>query len=364
MILRGLAFVAGVLLLAATAHVTISSIGGYWQPHAALVAAIALGVGVGAVSIGAALETERRRLATWLIAAIACGEAFGFLLTAERLVTAREAAQAPLRAALDARTAAEQRVRDAHTAAGKTPSTSPRLQAALARQEAVGKTVGDKSAERGCVENCRMLLQAQVTEASAEVAAARAEIAGMRRGVEVDLAEAQTALAGLQVPPSATPLADRLGLPAWLVDLIYSALGSMAANGLACGLIAFAAYHRPRETKEPASAEPAPLQATPPPEPAPLMIAPAVPASRVVGLFLKDQLRRELGAEVDAGSAYPKFASWSARNEMPQVEYERFEALFKAYCVAADLETRTDESGCVHARDLTVLEHTTEEQAA
>jgi hypothetical protein len=39
-----------------------------------------------------------------------------------------------------------------------------------------------------------------------------------------------------------TPLADRLGVAAWLVDLVHSALGSLAANGLACGLLVFGAH--------------------------------------------------------------------------------------------------------------------------
>lgn len=44
--------------------------------------------------------------------------------------------------------------------------------------------------------------------------------------------------------PLPRPLADRLGMPARLLDLLTAALGSIAANGLAVGLIAFAAHHR------------------------------------------------------------------------------------------------------------------------
>jgi hypothetical protein len=54
----------------------------------------------------------------------------------------------------------------------------------------------------------------------------------------------------MQAPASATPLADRLGLPAWLLDLLTAALGSVAANGSAVGLIAFAAHHRQRNDIE------------------------------------------------------------------------------------------------------------------
>jgi hypothetical protein len=69
------------------------------------------------------------------------------------------------------------------------PTSTPRLDRALTDKAATDAAVVAKSAERGCVENCRPLLQ--------------------------------------------SPLADRLGWPAWLLDLLQSALGSIAANGLA-----------------------------------------------------------------------------------------------------------------------------------
>ena len=63
------------------------------------------------------------------------------------------------------------------------------------------------------------------------------------------------ALDAIKPPPSATPLADRLGLPPWLLDLFQSALGSIAANGLAFLLIAFGA-HRARPVVEIVAAMP------------------------------------------------------------------------------------------------------------
>ncbi len=44
------------------------------------------------------------------------------------------------------------------------------------------------------------------------------------------------------LPASATPLADRLGLPAWALDLIMAGLLSVGANGLAGTLIAYGAH--------------------------------------------------------------------------------------------------------------------------
>jgi hypothetical protein len=137
---------------------------------------------------------------------------------------------------------ARARVSEAVQAVAALPAASPRLDAALAAKTAADAAAVAKSAERGCVENCRRLLQAQVDAAASEVDAARAEVAAKRKRLEVELQTEYAALKGLQIPISATPLADRLGLPAWFLDLLTAGLGSIAANGLACGLIAFSAH--------------------------------------------------------------------------------------------------------------------------
>ena len=61
-------------------------------------------------------------------------------------------------------------------------------------------------------------------------------------------------------PVLATPLADRIGVSAWVIDLVTSALGSIAANGLACCLLIFGAHHR----AQPVEAVSMPMAAEPP----------------------------------------------------------------------------------------------------
>src|SRR5262245_45802479 len=244
MIIRTLAIICGLLILAAVAHATIVAMGGYWTPQSYVTIAVAAGVGMASILSGMAWSAGRRSLAVWLVVVIAAGEAFGFISTAERLIVSREAAQAPLRAAEQDRTNAVERVRNTHNALDRLPTTSPRLEAALATKASADQAAIDKSAERGCRENCRALLQAQVDAAAAETEQARAELGNGRTVAEGELTAARKALAALTAPPSPTPLADRLGMPAWLLDLVHSALGSLAANGLACGLLVFGA-HRP-----------------------------------------------------------------------------------------------------------------------
>lgn len=55
---------------------------------------------------------------------------------------------------------------------------------------------------------------------------------------EIEAAKAEAEANPL--PASATPLADRISIPAWALDLIMAGLLYIGANGLAGTLIAFA----------------------------------------------------------------------------------------------------------------------------
>ena len=243
--MRAVAIATGAIILAAVTHVNIEAGSGYGTPASWLMLAVAAGVGVSAFVFGYAWDSNRRWLAAGLVLAVAVGEFFNLTATAERLVVGREQVQAPLRAGHDALNAAAKRVAEAKAAHEKAKTaTSKRLEDAKAAKVAADKAVVEKSAERGCVSNCAKLLQKAVEDAAAEVAAARAELTQAARKAEGELQAAQAALSTIKPPPSATPLADRLGLPPWTLDLFHSALGSIAANGLAFLLIAFGA-HRP-----------------------------------------------------------------------------------------------------------------------
>jgi hypothetical protein len=248
MIMRGMAVVAGVLVIAATAHVGITATGGYAEIGAPLKLAVAVGLVVGSVCVGLAWRERRWIIVGCLVLTLLAGEAFQVIMTAERIVTGREAQQAKLRDADAVHAKAAERVTAAQAALAAVPTDTARLKAAIDAQVAAAATVREKSAERGCATNCRALLQAQVDAAQTEVAAARAEaaseIAKARAGAEAELQDAQAALAAVKVPPSATPLADRLGIAGWALDLLTAALASIAANGLGAALVAFGSHGR------------------------------------------------------------------------------------------------------------------------
>jgi hypothetical protein len=220
--------VAGLAVLSAITHVNIASGPGYGSAQSTLMLAVAAGVAASALATGAMWQAKRRWLALGLVLAMAAGEVFTLIGTAERLIAAREAAQAPLKARAAERESAAERVAKA--------------EAALAKAEA---TVASEASQPGCRTNCARLLQAAVNSAGVEVKAARA------------------ALAGIETPAESAPLAARLGVAPWVLDLVHAGVGSAASNILAFLLLACAAHghappaKRPPRQRRPVAAKPA-----------------------------------------------------------------------------------------------------------
>jgi hypothetical protein len=256
----------GVLILAAVANTTVLATGGYFTPQAYVTLAITVGVACGSIVSGVAWTHGRYALAGLLVAVIVAGELYNFLCTAERLIISREAA--PLRDREEMHTKAKARVEAAKSVVDHAPATSKRLEAAETAKATADQAVLAKSADRSYRENCRQLLQAQVDAAGTEVEAARTELKQCRQHAEQELETARGALADIKAPESATLPADKVGVAAWIIDFVSSALGSVAANGLACCLMIFGAHHhrpaarieivtpRPRESASEAARKP------------------------------------------------------------------------------------------------------------
>ncbi len=237
---RCLAALVGLAIIGCVAHAAVMASGGYGKSGALLTIGLAAGLVVGSLAIGVAWHEDQRAIAVCLIAALAAGEAWSLLLTAERTIAHRDEHQAPLRAAAEARAKAADRVKLGEAALAAIEST-PRLIQAQKAKVAADAAIIDKAAERGCLSNCRQLLQAQADAAAAELAAARADA---RAKAESRVNQARADLNALPIPPSATPLADRLGIEGWKIDLATAGLASLAANGLGAFLLTFAAHSR------------------------------------------------------------------------------------------------------------------------
>ena len=328
--LRAICFVTGAIILAATAHAAIMAGNGYGDPKSYLIMAIALGIAVGAVGVGAAWAQRRFAIAVGLIFALAAGEAFGLLMTAERIVASREAAQAPARALAKARTAAESRLAAAERARNAFPGTSERLKQALVAKAAADAATIEKSALRGCRKHCRALLEKQTTDAQREIDSARRDLDIQHKQLAAAVIAARSVLADIPTPKSGTPLADRLQLPPWIIDVTAAALASLAANGLACLLIAFSGHYRAPVREEQLNAE----YSLPP--------SSTLSALDHVDQFAATMFRPDPVGRVRLMQAHDAYKRWcESRDEKPLSDIEFVDA-FAALLRKADLDVVSD----------------------
>jgi hypothetical protein len=139
------------------------------------------------------------------------GEGYNFPQSANRLIAGSEAASGTQARTCQGVREAEADVRAAQ-AIVDAPQTSQRMTDALHAKEIADKAVTDKSAERGCLANCRQLLQTAAMEAAQEVTAARAAIEADHQTALTNLSTVKSVLAAMKAPESPSPLADRLGV--------------------------------------------------------------------------------------------------------------------------------------------------------
>ena len=273
-VLRTLAVIAGVGILAAVAHATITATGSYgWNTNAPLTIALAAGVALGAP----VASLSRPSLAIVLCLALLAGEAYGFLATANWHVANIEAQAAPI-----------------HDAEVRHVAAKERLEAAE-RSDVVRRAIDVQTAHqvrpwpgqpRNLATRCaRPRLDTARTDQAAVDAA--------RKIRQHDIDEARIALANAPLPGSASPLADRLGVQAWELDLLGAGLRSFACTVLAGGLLAFAAHPRKDAV---------------PPKPD------DVPARKKVAPFMVDRLEAAPRSRIESADLYSAFCEWCEVN--------------------------------------------------
>lgn len=333
--LRGMSTVIGLALLGASAHVNVLAGGGYTSAHSVVTLSVAAGVGVGALAIGSAWGQGRRALAIAIFVALIAGEAFGLILTAERLIHSRDALQAPLLGQQQIASSARERLAKAEGSLAMAKFSSPRLEAALSGKAAADKAVQGKAAEKGCAAHCRALLDQQVAAGAAEVLAARADADKLRHDAEVELEAARLAWANSKAPASASPLADRLGVPGWILDLVTAALGSIAANGLGGLLLAFAGHNLRRETTSPSvpvtsSVQPLRLASPQPESPPTFKRAKSrqIRSDTSVSAFAAAALFPATGERVGVADVYRSYRLWCQARDGCTLEADAFGEAF------------------------------------
>lgn len=204
---RGLAIATGAIIIAATSHAVVT-ITHQTGAHAALTYVLAGGLFVGSCIVGAAWGETRHALAIALAVTLLALEAGNAGLSVDAIVTKRDRDGAAHREATAAYQHALGEMSKAQTAF-----------------DAANRAVVAQSALKDCKANCRALLQSQVDAAKHDLDNSRA-------------------IYGANPAPSASgsPLADRIGVPAWAVDVALALLLAIGGNGLAALLVAYGAH--------------------------------------------------------------------------------------------------------------------------
>jgi hypothetical protein len=328
--LRGISLVAGVGVLAMVAHITIMATGGYgWDTNAPLTIALAAGVAVGAPVAGA----SPRWLAALLGLAIIAGELYGFQATAAWHVAHIENQAAPIRELEARRHAAQDRVARLER--------DDRVDKALHAAKEARTDANARSTDKGCGPSCRATLAKSVDAAEAAVEEAR-------QSLQLDQRQARADLDRNPTPASANALADRLGVPAWGLDLIGAGLRSFACTVLAFGLLFFAAHGRRREpetinnipTRSPA--RPAPIELTG----NVVAIAPkrGVPLPIKIGdvdAFMLECVRKDATSRLSWVDAFVRYRAWCEQHKATPVDVSAFGSRLDALRNELGLETRT-----------------------
>lgn len=281
--LRLLSIIIGAAVLASATWTAIES-AGLDGAHAWLVASLALGTAGGAIVIA----HTSGRVAVLVVGAVICGELFGMLATAERIIKAREAVAGVV---VDAKGAA--RERDKRIAEAR---------ADLARHDTDALA---EISKRTCAAECRKLME------------------GTRAKLESALQAARDMEVPVEAARSASPLADRLGIAPWALDLIAAACMTIGANGLAVILIAWGAHGpvthgRPNVTHDDANGRVSGPQApeivtdgrgnvTQPSNVTPFKRKPAAPAW---GTFALEALEPSKGARVAVKDVIDAYRAW------------------------------------------------------
>jgi hypothetical protein len=235
-VLRIVAGMTGAAIIGCVTYATVKAVGGIEAPTAPLLIALAGGLVVGSMACGLAWSSGRKALAVAMAITLLTGEAYVLLNTGERELEAREAKQAPVRAAMVTR---EKLSREAET---PVIVTTDRLTAAQKALDEVNTDARVKIATASCVKLCKQELTEQRTAAMQEVEAARAELYAMRKASAEKTEATNAALAAIPAVAAASPLAARINVPDWVLDLIRAGLFSVSANGLGAFLLAFSSH--------------------------------------------------------------------------------------------------------------------------
>lgn len=232
--LRGLAIIVGMAAIGAVTYGTVEATGGLYTHTAPLY--IALGGLQIVIAMAFGIMPSGLYKFAGVLVLIAC-EVATFIGTANLQLADVEAKAAPVHDAAAKRKAAEDWVarldRDDRVERAEKAATEARNNAMEA------------SKAKTCATNCKATLAKAVGDAAMAVAEAR-------QSLQIEQQQARTLLANTPLPGSENALAEKLGLSASTVDLLFVGFRGFAVAFGAAMLLAIGAHPRRRQDSEPA----------------------------------------------------------------------------------------------------------------
>ena len=323
MLLRGLAILIGLGAIAAVTYGTVEATGGIATDTAPLY--IALGALQAAIALSFAVIHSRIVAALAIFVLVAC-EAATFIGTADLQLAGIEMRAAPVHEAVAKRQAAEDWL-----ARLEHDDRVERAERALQSAQADAR---EKSTAKDCGKNCLAILAKTVDGATLAVGDAQSSL-------QVERRQARAALAAAPIPASASPLADRLGVQASTLDLLFVGLRGFAVAAGAAIVLAIGAHggRRPPEPRELAS-NVVPLS------PKRALLGAAKPNGLLVKFgdvdaFLLERVMHEEGARVSWADAFVSYRAWCGTTSSTPLDAKAFGARLDALRDELGLKVRT-----------------------
>lgn len=325
-LLRALAIIVGTAAIAAVTYGTVEATGGLYTHTAPLY--IALGGLQIVIAMAFGIMPSGLYKFAGVLVLIAC-EAATFIGTANLQLADVEARAAPVHDAAAKRKAAEDWVarldRDDRVVRAEKAATEARNSAMEA------------SKAKTCATNCKATLAKAVDDAAAAVSDAR-------QSLQIEQQQARALLASTPLPGSENALAEKLGLSASTVDLLFVGFRGFAVAFGAAMLLAIGAHPRRRHDEEQPSKPARAVAVAAEPTAAPKLAAanviklPAVrPAPLSVLDFGADTLEPAPGDTLDFDDFFNAYVAAAEARKLRAYGPTEFVAPFKTLCEEAGI---------------------------
>lgn len=337
--MRWLLGIAGLSALGAATLMSVVNAGGIYAPMAPGIIAMAVILAVGSAAVSYAHAQGFSVIAVALGVCMLVSESGAGLMTARRVMENREAFRAPIAELATKRQAALAELTAAEAAKPAVPD-GKRLNDAEAAKSAAEAAVREKAADKGCRENCRLLLQAAVDAAQREAEAARAEIEDFTRSESQRLENRRTAAraAWATLPParSATPLSDETGVPEWAFDIweaLALSIGLNIPGSLLIGLAVSAPAVPCRRERKIGPTELGEAQRI-----SPSLTAIGVRPTGAVAKFVLEKIEPSESGRVEVGDVYKAYRAWCQALSLDALPVESFGEALKGVIEQSEIE--------------------------